>query len=100
LFDITGRSVQIGPMAEDGLLALDNSTTYRKNISYHFAWQQTISKDLEELFTICFKAAMSFFNLEITLFFLLRASCNSTILYMQTRNKEFTNTLIVYYLKC
>lgn len=27
LFDITGRSVQIGLMAEDALLALDSSTT-------------------------------------------------------------------------
>lgn len=32
LFDITGRSVQIGLMTEDALLALDNSTTYQKNI--------------------------------------------------------------------
>lgn len=32
LFDITGRSVQIGLMAEETLLALDNSTTCQKNI--------------------------------------------------------------------
>jgi hypothetical protein len=32
LFDITGKSVQIGLMAEDALLALDNSTTYQKKI--------------------------------------------------------------------
>ena len=32
LFDITGRFVHIGLMSEDALLALDNSTTYQKNI--------------------------------------------------------------------
>lgn len=44
-------------------------------------------KDLEKLLTICFRADMSFFSLDIIMFFRLRVSCNSAILYMQKERK-------------